>query len=74
MKARNQHIYSADQEYLKMLAEETRTIGREYVLEDGHLTIFALPRKHKKSRPEGKGEDGKRNRTKRERWYGKARD
>jgi hypothetical protein len=51
-KSKNQRIYS-DPEHLKMLAEEQKEyIGREYRLdlENGCLTIFALPRRHKKSK------------------------
>lgn len=44
------HRYE-DREYLKRLAEELDFIGREYRLDlrAGTLTVFALPRRHKKS-------------------------
>lgn len=50
-KNKNQRIWS-DPEHLKALADEQENyIGREYHLDlkRGVLTIFALPRRHKKS-------------------------
>lgn len=59
-KSKNQKIYSTDTEWLKMLAEENEQyIGREFKLDlkNGILTIFALPKRHKKSPKEKKTRD-----------------
>lgn len=43
---KNHVIYSTDQEYLERLREEyVDYIGRSGILEQGRLTIFALPRR-----------------------------
>ena len=44
-KSKNQHIYNADQSVLIRLAEEFKSIGRYVRLEEGHLTVLALPPK-----------------------------
>lgn len=61
-KIRNQRFYSEDREWLQNLASEFEWIGREYQLDlkAGTLTVFALPRRHKKSRKSGKPERNKR--------------
>ena len=43
MKNKNQHIYNTDQSVLIRLAEEFKSIGRYVRLEEGHLTVLALP-------------------------------
>ena len=62
-KIKNKVHRSEDREYLKTLAEETEFIGREYRLDlrAGTLTVFALPKWHKKS----KKKKGKQARNKR---------
>lgn len=51
-KHKNKVHRSNDPEVLKRLAEEIEFIGREFELDlsKGILTVFALPRKHKKSK------------------------
>lgn len=59
-KIKNQKIYSDDLDWLQMLADEQRDfIGREFHLDlkRGTLTIFALPKRHKKSKKEKKQRD-----------------
>lgn len=70
MKAKNQHLYSKDQEKLKQWAEESRSAGRDVLLEDGHLTVYALPQKRKQR----EDKNDSQHKSKRERWAGKARD
>lgn len=48
MKARNHVIYDKDQDTLIRLASEYKMIGRDYDLEEGKLTILALPRRKKR--------------------------
>lgn len=58
-KIRNQRIYSTP-EHLQMLADEQENyIGRPYHLDTaaGCLTIFALPKRHKKSKKEKQERD-----------------
>lgn len=53
-KIKNQYIYS-DIEHLERLVDEQENyIGRPYRLDrvNGCLVIFALPKRHKKSKPE----------------------
>lgn len=52
-KQKNQRIWSSDREFLQRLADEQEDyIKRPYKLDlqRGVLTIFALPRRHKKSK------------------------
>lgn len=52
-KNKNQRIWSNDREYLQRIAEEQRLyIGRDYKLDldQGLLTIFALPLRYKKKK------------------------
>lgn len=48
MKARNHTIYNTDQTTLQRLAEEYKMIGRDVLLEEGKLTVLALPRRKTK--------------------------
>lgn len=48
MKAKNQVIHSKDQELLRRLYDEyVNYIGRSGKLEEGTLTLFALPKRKK---------------------------
>lgn len=47
---RNHVIYSQDRDLLLRLSEEYAMLGRENRLEEGKLTVFALPRKYKRKR------------------------
>lgn len=51
-KIKNVHHHSDDPEQLKFWAEELDFIGRDYRLDlkNKTLTVFALPRRHKKSK------------------------
>lgn len=76
MKSKNHVITSADQDMLGRLHEECRVyIGRESKLEEGKLTIFALPQGRKSKRKDDqKSQDKAERYSKRERDYGYARD
>ncbi len=63
MKARNLVIYSDDQEDLKRLADDYRFIGRDVMIEDGKLTVFAIHRKLKTRKQRLKDDKKKSNRT-----------
>lgn len=54
MKPRNRRIYSADQEYLATIRAEYIMLGFDTSLDNGVLTVYALPRKRKKSKAEKK--------------------
>jgi hypothetical protein len=47
-KHKNYVIFDTSQEMLQRLAEEYIMIGREVKLDQGRLTVFALPRKRRK--------------------------
>ena len=64
MKSKNQRIWSTDRDFLLRIADEQENyIGRPYKLdlELGLITIYALPKWHKKNRkPKEKVERNKR--------------
>lgn len=71
-KQKNQRIYSTDHEWLQMLADEQENyIGREYKLDlkNNLLTIYALPRRHKKSPKEKVDRDKRREKFERRGWF-----
>ena len=49
MKQRNYHFYGTQEEVTR-LAEEYRFLGRNVVVEPGHLTVLALPIKKTKKK------------------------
>ncbi len=59
MRVRNHIIYSTSATELQRLYEEYKSIGRDAKLEEGKLTIFAIPR-NARSRKQ-KRQDAKRN-------------
>lgn len=63
-KIKNRKIYSDDQEYLIRLREDYSYIGYDTSLEDGELTVYAIPRKKLKEVRE-RTEAGKEARNKR---------
>lgn len=69
---KNYYVYG-DEDYLKRLEDEYTYIGREVKRTKGILVVFALPRRHKKSKVTVKKEEKTEQRSKRERDYGKAR-
>jgi hypothetical protein len=47
-KMKNHVIYDNDQVTLTRLAEEYAMLGRDVKIEQGRLTVFAIPRRYRK--------------------------
>lgn len=56
MKARNYHYYG-NQDEVNRLAEEYRFLGRNVIVEPGHLTVLALPIRKPKKKIEPRGQN-----------------
>lgn len=68
------HVIHADTDALERLADEYRYLGRDCKIYGDKLVVFALPRSAKRKRKDQQKIDKAERFSKRERYFGYARD